>query len=231
MTSTKPLKIGGVVDVLSQEFPDISVSKIRFLEGEGLIEPDRTGSGYRQFHAADVERIRYILRQQRDHFLPLKVIKENLARWERGIEPTTAPPDGPPPETYFSSSDVTYDTQGLAQTAGVTVRLVEDLVRHGVLVPAVATDGLETFDADDVTMVRAAQRMVNHGLEPRHLRQFRQAANREVDLFRQLTGPMLRHANPASLRQAAEVLADVAQAARDLQETIVRSQLRDTLGR
>lgn len=230
MTS-KPLKIGAVVDALSDEFPDISVSKVRFLEGEGLIDPDRTSSGYRQFRSADVERIRYILRQQRDHFLPLKVIKDNLAKWERGIEPTTAPPDGPPPETYFATAEHTYDTQALAQTAGVTVRLVEDMVRHGVLAPTVGPDGLETFDSDDVAIVRAAQRMVGHGLEARHLRQFRLAANREVDLYRQLTGPMLRHANPASLRQAAEVLADVAQAARDLQETIVRSQLRDTLGR
>lgn len=231
MTIQKPLKIGAVVDVLSQEFPDISVSKVRFLEGEGLIDPPRTSSGYRQFHAADVERIRYILRQQRDHFLPLKVIKDNLDKWERGVEPTTEPPDGPPPETYFAGSEVEYDTQGLAQAAGVTVRLVEDLVRHGVVSPTVASDGLETFDGDDVTIVRAAQRLVGHGLEARHLRQFRLGANREVDLFRQLTGPLLRHANPTSLKQAAAVLADVAQAARDLQETIVRSQLRDTLGR
>lgn len=231
MTSAKPLKIGALVDALSAEFPDVSVSKIRFLEGEGLIEPHRTSSGYRQFHAADVERIRYILRQQRDHFLPLKVIKDNLRKWERGVEPTTAPPDGPPPETYFASPDVTYDTTELAQTAGVTVRLVEDLVRHGVLTPTIAPDGLETFDGDDLLLVRAAQRMIGHGLEARHLRQFRLAANREVDLFRQLTGPLLRHANPTSLTQAAEVLADVAQAARELQETMVRSQLRDTLGR
>lgn len=229
MTVQKPLKIGAVVDVLSAEFPDISVSKVRFLEGEGLIDPPRTSSGYRQFHSADVERIRYILRQQRDHFLPLKVIKDNLSRWERGVEPTTAQPDGPPPETYFATSDVEYDTQSLAQTAGVTVRLVEDLVRHGVLSPTVGGDGFETFDGDDVGIVRAAQRLVGHGLEARHLRQFRLAANREVDLFRQLTGPLLRHANPSSLRHAAEVLADVAQAARDLQETMVRSQLRDSL--
>lgn len=225
MTIQKPLKIGAVVDVLSHEFPDITVSKIRFLEGEGLIDPPRTHSGYRQFHAADVERIRYILRQQRDHFLPLKVIRRNLEKWERGVEPTTAPPDGPPPETYFAVAEAEYDVQSLAHAAGVTVRLVEDLIRHGVLVSA------ETFDGDDLTIVRAAQRMIAHGLEARHLRQFRLAANREVDLFRQLTGPLLRHANPTSLAQAAEVLADVAQAARDLQETMVRSELRETLDR
>jgi DNA-binding transcriptional MerR regulator len=225
------LKIGAVVEMLATEFPDISVSKVRFLEGEGLIEPRRTPSGYREFTAADVERIRYILRQQRDHFLPLKVIKENLGKWSRGVEPTTAPPGGPPPETYFASADLILDTQQLAQTAGVTIRLVEDLVRHGVLEPDVAPDGLETFDAEDVAIVRAANRLVGHGLEARHLRAFRLAANREVDLFRQMTGPLLRHSSPTSNKQAAEVLADVAQAARDLQETIVRSQLRALLGR
>jgi DNA-binding transcriptional MerR regulator len=231
MTIQRPLKIGGVVSVLKDEFPDISVSKVRFLEGEGLIDPPRTDSGYRQFHAADVERIRYILRQQRDHFLPLAVIKANLDKWERGVEPTTTPADGPPPETYFAVPDAEYDAQALAQTAGVTVRLVDDLIRHGVLVPTMRPDGSETFDGDDVTVVRAAQRLVGHGLEARHLRQFRLGANREVDLFRQLTGPLLRHASPRSLEQAAAVLADVAQAARELQETLVRSQLRSTLGR
>lgn len=231
MTTPKPLKIGAVVDALRDEFPDISVSKIRFLEGEGLIDPHRTSSGYRQFAQGDIDRIRYVLRQQRDHFLPLKVIKQNLDRWGRGVEPTTAPPDGPPPETYFGISDVTYETAELAQTAGVGVRMVEDLVRHGVLSPTVAPDGLETFDGDDLAIVRAAQRLISHGLEARHLRQFRLGANREVDLFRQLTGPLLRHASPVSVQKAAEVLADVAQAARDLQETMVRSQLRDTLGR
>ena len=231
MTGSTPLKIGAVVDALSNEFPDISVSKLRFLEGEGLIDPPRTASGYRQFHPGDVERIRYILRQQRDHFLPLKVIKEKLASWERGQEPTTEPPDGPPPDAYFAGAEVTYETQELARTAGVTVRLVEDLVRYGVLEPRRAADGLETFDADDLAVVRAAHRLIGHGLEGRHLRAFRLAANREVDLFRQLTGPLLRHASPSSTRQASEVLADVAQAARDLQETMVRSQLRKLLGR
>jgi DNA-binding transcriptional MerR regulator len=231
MTIQKPLKIGAVVEVLGEEFPDISVSKVRFLEREGLIDPPRTPSGYRQFHASDVERIRYILRQQRDHFLPLKVIKENLEKWERGVEPTTAPPDGPPAETYFATAVAEYDTGSLAQAAGVPIRVVDDLVRHGVLVPRRTPGGTETYDADDLAIVRSAQRMIGHGLEPRHLRQFRLAANREVDLFRQLTGPLLRHSTPSSHQQAAAILADVAQAARDLQETMVRSELRHTLER
>ena len=89
MTTTASMRIGAVVDALKAEFPDVSVSKVRFLEGEGLIHPTRTASGYRQFTNADVEQVRYILRQQRDHFLPLKVIKEKLVGLERGVEPTT----------------------------------------------------------------------------------------------------------------------------------------------
>jgi len=225
------LRIGAVVDALADEFPDVTVSKIRFLEGEGLIEPARTASGYRQFEPADVERVRYILRQQRDHFLPLKVIKEKLDDWEVGVEPTTEQPDGPPPETYFAHPTSTYDDAQLARTAGVTVALVENLVDHGVLEPSEDSAGRLVFDDEDLAITRAAHRLVRHGLEARHLRSVRLAANREVDLFRQLTGPLLRHANPTNLAQAAEVLADVAQAARELQETMVRSDLRTLLGR
>ncbi len=231
MTVAKTLKIGAVVNALTNEFPDISVSKVRFLEGEGLISPQRTESGYRKFTSADVDRIRYILRQQRDHFLPLKVIKGKLSAWERGVEPTTAPPAGPPPETYFAPSQVSMDAEELARTAGVPMRLVDDLVRHRVIEPKTDSSGAETFDDAAVDVARAAHRLTGHGLEARHLRAIRLAANREVDLFRQLTGPLLRHASPASKKQAAEVLADLAQAARELQETIVRSDLRALLGR
>jgi DNA-binding transcriptional MerR regulator len=223
---TERLRIGQVVDALETEFPDISVSKVRFLEGEGLIEPDRTPSGYRSFSSADLDRIRYILRQQRDHFLPLKVIKDKLAGWEQGVEPTTDQPDGPPPETYFAPPLRHFDESELAQTAGVTVSLVRELVTNGVLDPD-EEDG--RFSEHDVAVTRAANRLMRHGLEGRHLRSVRLAANREVDLFRQLTGPLLRHPSPANLRQAAEVLADVAQAARELQETMVRNDLRTLL--
>jgi DNA-binding transcriptional MerR regulator len=118
-----------------------------------------------------------------------------------------------------------------ARSAGVSSRLIQDLVDHGVLEPEVDAAGTETFTEEDVSVARSANRLVRHGLEPRHLRAIRMAANREVDLFSQLTGPLLRHANPTNLRQAAEVLADVAQAARELQETMVRRDLRALLRR
>ncbi|HLA67829.1 MAG TPA: MerR family transcriptional regulator [Acidimicrobiia bacterium] len=229
MKPSPALGIGDVAEALLKEFPSVTVSKLRFLESEGLIHPPRTPSGYRKFREIDVERVRYILRQQRDHFLPLKVIRTKLNAWERGEEPTTPPPGGPPPETYFATSDVTLDAEGLARTAGVPASVVKALIDHGVL--SDDAPGTNTFTDDDLAVVRAAHRLMVHGLEPRHLRSIRQAANREVDLFRQLAGPLLRHASPASRQQAAEVLADVAQAAREMQEAMVRADLRETLDR
>jgi DNA-binding transcriptional MerR regulator len=230
MTESKSLTIGGVANMLKKEFPSVSVSKIRFLESEGLIHPPRTSSGYREFRPEDVERVRYILRQQRDHFLPLKVIKDNLSSWERGEEPTLSPVAGPPPDTYFGQAGEPMGEEDLARAAGMPVTLVGELVDHGILQSRPGPDG-PAFTSDDVDIARSAYRMIGHGLESRHLRAIRQGANREIDLFRQLTATLLRHANPAARRQAAEVLADVAQAAREMQEAMVKTELREILGR
>ncbi|HLE38572.1 MAG TPA: MerR family transcriptional regulator [Acidimicrobiia bacterium] len=230
MTTLKRLNIGDAVAQLQSDFPDVSISKIRFLETEGLIHPPRTKSGYREFGPADIERIRYILRQQREHFLPLRVIKTKLSAWERGTDTAPAPAAGPPAAAYFATSGRSLTALEAAQAAGVPAAIIAELVKHGVLDPS--HGGPDTkFDQDDVEIIRAAYRMIGHGLEARHLRAIRLGANREVDLFRQLTGPLLRHATPAGRRQAGEVLADVAQAAREMQEAMVRSDLRGTLNR
>lgn len=224
------MTIGDAVEQLQSEFPDVTVSKVRFLESEGLIHPPRTKSGYRQFGPPEIDRIRYILRQQRDHFLPLRVIKTKLRSWERGSDGTPTPAAGPPAAAYFAVSERSMSASEAAEAAGAPVSIIEELVRHGVLEPEGSVEEAR-FDDDDVAMIRAAYRMIGHGLEARHLRAIRLGANREVDLFRQLTGPMLRHGTPAGKRQAAEVLADVAQAAREMQEAMVRAELRDTLDR
>lgn len=222
------LTIGEVINLLKKEFPDITVSKLRFLEGEGLISPPRSASGYREFGPDDIERVRYILRQQRDHYLPLKVIRSKLTAWARGEEPTIPPASGPPPETYFATTGVRMSAAELARAAGTTTDLVSRLVEQQVLEPKVDEDG-EVFSDDDLQITRAAARLASHGLEPRHLRSLRLSANRETDLLGQLAAPLLRHASPASRREAAELLADGAQAARELQEAVVRAQLRRLL--
>ncbi|HAX81966.1 MAG TPA: MerR family transcriptional regulator [Actinobacteria bacterium] len=230
MNSRSSLSIGGAVALLQNEFPDATISKIRFLETEGLIHPPRTKSGYREFGPADLERIRYILRQQRDHFLPLRVIKGRLSSWDRGQETVPAPPPGPPAAAYFATTARALTAAEAAESAGAPLDLIGELVKHGVLDPAQATPEAR-FDNDDVAVIRAAYRMVGHGLEARHLRAMRLGANREVDLFRQLTAALLRHATPSGRRQAGEMLADVAQAAREMQEAMVRSELRQVLDR
>lgn len=229
MSDRRALAIGEVIDLLQEEFPDISISKLRFLESQGLVRPVRSPAGYRQFRAPDVERVRYILRQQRDHFLPLKVIKAKLSAWERGEEPTVAPPSGPLPEAYFSGGKARMSADELARSAGVPLDLVERLLEHGVLDARREKLGEAQFGEDDAAVARAAQRLVSRGLEPRHVKSLCLASHREVDLLSQLTGPLLRHRTPAGRRQAAEVLADCAQAARDLQDAVVRARLRTLL--
>jgi DNA-binding transcriptional MerR regulator len=229
MSDGRALAIGEVIGLLKDEFPDVSISKLRFLESQGLLHPGRSSSGYRQFRTSDLERIRYVLRQQRDHFLPLKVIKAKLSAWERGEEPTVSPAAGPPPDAYFAGGRVRMSVEELARTAGIPVDLVRRLVDTGVIDRRTGGGGELQFTEDDAAIARAAQRLVARGLEPRHVKSLRIASNRETDLLGQLAGPLLRHRTPASRRQAAEVLADCAQAARELQDAVVRSQLRALL--
>jgi len=229
MSDRRALAIGEVIDLLQEEFPDVSISKLRFLESQGLIRPTRSPSGYRQFRAPDVERIRYILRQQRDHFLPLKVIKAKLSAWEHGEEPTVSPAAGPLPEAYFRAARARMSADELARSAGVPLDLVSRLLEHGVLDRRRGSAGEPQFGEDDAAVARAAQRLVARGREPRHGKSRSQASHREVGHHSQLAGPLLRHRTPAGRRQAAEVLADCAQAARDLQDAVVRARLRELL--
>lgn len=221
--------IGDVINFLREEFPDLTVSKIRFLESQGLIEPERSPSGYRMFSDDDVNRIQYILREQRDHFVPLKVIKSKLTAWERGEEVTVRPESGPPPESYFGGSGVSLTTEELGRSSGLTRRQISELVDQGVLEPIQLPGGKQVFRDDALTIARAGYRLLGRGLEGRHVRALRLAADRETDLLAQLVLPLLRHRNPDNRRRAAEILADCAQAGAQLQEGIVRSRLRRLL--
>lgn len=222
--------IGEVINLLKDDFPDLTVSKVRFLESEGLIKPERSASGYRQFTEADIRRLRYVLQQQRDHFLPLKVIRSKLTAWERGEEPSEPPAPAPPPETYFATGSGLSMTAGeLARAAGLRGQQLDELVEHGVLEPVRMEDGSQVFRDEDLVVAREAQRLLSYGLEPRHLRALRLAAEREADLLRKLTAPLLRHRNPDSRRRAAEVLAGCAEAMRNLEGALLRTELRQLL--
>ena len=136
--------------MLKDEFPELTVSKVRFLEGQGLIEPRRSPAGYRMFREDDVRRIRYILREQRDHFLPLKVIKSKLTAWERGEDVRTRPEAGPPPEAYFGTSGVSLSTEELSRTTGLTNRQIDELGRLGILEPLEFPDRTVVFRDEDL---------------------------------------------------------------------------------
>jgi DNA-binding transcriptional MerR regulator len=191
------LSIGEVLGRLRPEFADVTISKIRFLEAEGLVEPGRSPSGYRKFTETDVERLRYVLTAQRDHYLPLKVIKEHLAAIDRGLEPPAAAGARPaPPAAVVSraeaglpvAADFDADPAGLRLTrdellaaAGIDPGLLEQLTSYGLL-------SAGEYDADALLVARTAGELAGYGVEPRHLRSFRTAAEREVGLIEQVTG-------------------------------------------
>ncbi len=170
-----------------------------------------------------------MLREQRDHFLPLKVIKSKLTAWERGEDVAARPESGPPPETYFAGSGTSMTAEELSRASGLSRRQIRDLVGDGVLAPITLRGGREVFRDDDLAVARASYRLLSRGLESRHLRAIRLSADRETDLLSQLVGPLLRHRNPDNRRRAAEILADCSQAGAQLQESIVRSRLRRIL--
>jgi DNA-binding transcriptional MerR regulator len=221
--------IGEVINNLRPEFPELTVSKVRFLEAQGLITPTRSPSGYRMFSDDDVDRLRYVLSEQRDHFLPLKVIKSKLTSWDRGEEMTTPRDSGPAPEAYFGSEGVSMAMDELGRASGLTREQIDELIAQGVLTPLELADGRLVFRDEDLAIARAAYRLYSRGLEGRHIRSLRLAADREVDLLSQLVTPLLRHRKPKNRRVAAEVLADGATAGAKLQENLVRARLRRLL--
>lgn len=188
-----------MLQLLQAEFADVTISKIRFLEAEGLVTPDRTASGYRKFSAADVERLRYVLAAQRDQYLPLKVIKQHLGAIDRGLSPAAAGPPVAPsslPQTPgqpvaedfgdfgASGTELRLTREELRSAAGVSAELLGELESHGLVVASG-----NHYGGDAIVIARVAAELAAYGLEPRHLRAFRTAADREVGLIEQVTGP------------------------------------------
>jgi DNA-binding transcriptional MerR regulator len=188
--------IGAVLQLLQAEFADVTISKIRFLEAEGLVTPARTAAGYRKFSAADVERLRYVLTAQRDQYLPLKVIKEHLGAIDRGLRPAPAgppvapsslpePPGLPVADDFGAAGiDLKLTRDELRAAAGISAELLGELEGHGLVVARG-----NHYDGDAIVIARLAADFAPYGIEPRHLRPFRTAADREAGLIEQVTGP------------------------------------------
>ena len=282
------LSIGEVLSLVQEDFPDITISKIRFLESQGLLDPERTPSGYRKFHDVDIERLQWILTQQRDHFLPLKVIRERLAEWDATGTPPAGDHQSPPadqlpgaPQTEVeppddvrhaaaslaaasaievgprddgpSTPDGPDDTQvpepatepagtalahgpdgssltaeELAARASVGVDAVHEL--EGFSMISSRRIGSETYyDVDQLPVVEACRAFLDHGVEVRHLRMYKIAAEREAGVLEQLIVPLLKQRNPEARARAVDTVSELADAGESLHAALLRRALRDTL--
>jgi DNA-binding transcriptional MerR regulator len=292
-TGARPhLSIGEVLALLQDEFPDVTISKIRFLESQGLLDPERTPSGYRKFYDDDIARLRWILAQQRDNFLPLKVIKERLAAAATAADlddgpataaetagATEAEPEGgsvaelsAPPEhddaplpaargghgpargadrtalaealdrraaeraaseavasLLGGQSDVSLTKAELAAAANIAEGDVEGLESYG-LIGGRSLGRDVVYDGDALVVARLAAGFLAQGLEVRHLRMFKVAAEREAGVFEQLVTPLVRQRNPESRRRAATRLDELARLGHGLHDALLRQALRSITG-
>ena len=222
--------IGEVLNRLRHEFDDVSISKIRFLESEGLIRPGRSDSGYRQFSAEDVDRLRYILSAQRDRYLPLRVIKDELSRLDAGLpvereerERPDTRPQGGARDSAALLTDVALDRGELAHASGLSPDEIDELVGNGII------DGGEPFDGAALRAARIAAEMLRRGLEPRHLRTYRLAADRESDRIEQLVSPLLQQRNPESRRAATTRAEELVALGAQLHRLLLEGRLGDVL--
>jgi DNA-binding transcriptional MerR regulator len=225
------LSIGEVLSKLRGDFPDITISKIRFLESEGLIEPQRTPSGYRKFTNTDLERLRYVLLAQRDQYLPLRVIKENLDALDRGLQPAPVAGGVPAPRlatvdgelapaSFGESSDLRLSRDELLKASGVTEEQLVELESYGLI----ALRGRH-YDGDALAIARAVTEMAGFGIEPRHLRSFKSAADREIGLIEQVITPLVRQKSAEAKARADEVQREIASLSVRLHAALVRGGL------
>lgn len=217
------LSIGEVINLLRDDFPDVSVSKIRFLESQGLIDPDRSGSGYRQFGSTDVARLRFILQQQRDHFLPLKVIKSKLTLWERGEDTST---EAATATQGLSQDGEPLDRSELLKRSRLSEGELDALIDIGLIRPI--RDSV-VFPPEAGIVAMEAKRLMDHGLEARHLRTVRLSSDREADLLKQLVAPLLKASNPEARARAKDVLESTADSMQAMHLALLASELRQHL--
>ncbi|MFD3507896.1 MerR family transcriptional regulator [Nocardia sp. NPDC058666] len=259
------MSIGSVLDLLRPDFPDITISKIRFLESEGLIRPERTPSGYRRFSGSDYERLRFVLTAQRDQYLPLKVIKEQLEAIDSGAatlgvreararahshhgtaeaghavsgsvgvhgESHTPPrrlgvvPGEITPEELRVDIGVRLTRADLLAKADIDDRFLDDLLHAGLIVPGAGG----FFESDAVTLANAAKAMAEFGLEARHLRAFKLAADREAALIAQIAAPIAKSRDADARARAEETVRELAAISLNLHAALVKAAVRAALG-
>jgi DNA-binding transcriptional MerR regulator len=221
------LSIGEVLNLLRPEFADVTISKLRFLETEGLVDPLRTPAGYRKYTPAHVERLRLVLAAQRDRYLPLRVIREQLEASERGerVVGLIAPAAADSTTSRNERGEAWLTRAQLQERAGLDEAGMADLEQYGLLVPG--PNGRYGLEA--LTVARIAARLAEYGLEGRHLRPYRGTADREVGLLAQLVLPLTKQAGSNGRAQALETVHELAALCAQLHGALVRQGLRAVL--
>ncbi|MFM7950126.1 MAG: MerR family transcriptional regulator [Acidimicrobiaceae bacterium] len=261
-TARNYLSIGEVLALLLEEFPDVTISKIRFLESQGLIEPERTASGYRKFSQAEVDRLKFILREQRENYLPLKVIRTRLEgdtsdgmlredeiTAPRGLGHIPAPRgQGHPagvkklskaPEVVSAKSniaslksnddhvgDASFNRSEILVAANIDEKTLKELEKFGI-VRAHRVGSTDLFDQVDLQILEAAARFIELGIDSRHLKAWRSAADQEVSLFESRVVPMMRQRNPQARQQAMQMFAELVEQGAKLRAALIAAQARD----
>ena len=232
------MSIGAVLDSLRPDFPDVTISKIRFLEAEGLVTPQRSASGYRRFTAYDCARLRFVLTAQRDQYLPLKVIKAQLDAQPDGELPHTGSAYGVPRLVPVSGdadeaggtvtpTQVRLSREDLLSRSGVDDKMLASLIKEGVI----TTGPAGFFDEHSVVIAQCARALAEYGVEPRHLRAFRSAADRQSDLIAQIAGPVVKAGKAGARDRADDLAREVAALAITLHTSLIKSAVRDVLDR
>jgi len=225
--------IGEVLVSVKTEFPDITISKIRFLEAEGLIEPERTPSGYRKFYVQDVDKLKSILRMQRDEYLPLKVIKERLLKGEDGDEESIAGVDGngstgAAEELADAPTGLQMSIEEMSAATGIERERIRELESYGI-VCSHGPEGARYYDGDDYIVLSIVKDFFRYGVEPRHLTMYKHFTEREATFFETIVAPTLRQKNPDARRAASDALAELATTSRKFKQALLRTNLRDHL--
>lgn len=236
------LSIGEVLGQLRAEFSDVTISKIRFLEAEGLVEPERTAAGYRKFSHADVVRLRYVLQAQRDQYLPLRVIKDHLDAIDRGLEPPASRDAAPRLPRALVAADPGMPGADQFRPDPARLRLTRDeLLTEAELEPEqlkelesyglVRAGAHGAYDGDALAVASTVAKMARFGIEARHLRPFKAAADREVGLVEQVVTPLVRGRGPEAQARAEEAVRELAALSVQLHAGLVRTALGPSLRR
>ncbi|MFT3900115.1 MAG: MerR family transcriptional regulator [Gordonia sp. (in: high G+C Gram-positive bacteria)] len=223
------MSIGAVVQRLRDGFPDVTISKVRYFEDQGLVSPERTPSGYRRFTEADYQRLRFVLTAQRDKYLPLRVIREQLDDMDReehgGVTMLSSVRTAVAPATDFGARGGRISREELMERTGADTGFITDLMRNGLL--SAGAGGF--FDEDAVRLVEAAAALSTFGLQTRHLRAFKVSADREAGLVGQIANPIAKGNGPGARDRAEELVREIAALSVTLHTQLVKAAVRDIL--